>query len=159
MTMSTATDLRRVWHRWKFRLSGLLLLAPAAVIVSELTDAHDDFDARVLSTGTVGPWSVTLAEAWQGPPATNLPGTIVMKDFAAKFCDGCAADIRAAYLAVGERPSSDQAGSPLHGNPHHLEAHVLFPTDFRDDDRLWLTVDAWDGSVYQTSWPLSELLR
>lgn len=158
--MSTANDLRRIWHHWKFRLSGLLLLAPVAVIVSDLMDPHDDFDARVLSSGTVGPWTVTLAEAWQGPPATNLPGTIVMKDLAARFCDGCARDIRAAYLTVDhERPSIDQAGSPLHGNPHHLEAHVFFPTTFRGDERLWLTVDAWDGSVFQTSWALAELLR
>jgi hypothetical protein len=33
---------------------------------------------------------------------------------------------------------------------------VAVPPRARADDQLWLTVEAWDGSVHQASLPLAE---
>lgn len=145
--------IRSRWLRWRFHLSALLLLAPAAMAPSVLHDYAAMHDARVLPARRVGPWTVTLAEHSPGPPHTTRAGRR-MQDLAAVFCEGCMARIRAAYLHAGSRPAIDAPGWPLHGNPHHLEAHVEFPRSPSPTDSLWLTVDGWDGSVHQIAWPL-----
>lgn len=145
--------IREQWLRWKFHLSALVLLVPILGAPTFLYEHSEIHDARVLPERRIGPWTVTLAEHSPGPPHTMHSGRKV-QDFSAVFCDGCTEQIRGAFLHAGERPSPEAPGWPLHGNPHHLEAHVEFPPSPGPGDSLWLTVDGWDGSVHQISWPL-----
>lgn len=146
-------EIRRRWIRWRYHLSALILLAPVLMAPTVFHEYAEMHDARVLPVRRVGPWTVTLAEHSPGPPHTAHTGRKI-QDFSAVFCEGCAAQIRGAFLHAGERPTIEAPGWPLHGNPHHLEAHVVFPPVPGVADSLWLTVDAWDGSVHQIAWPL-----
>lgn len=143
---------RKGWLRWRFHLSGLLLVAPVVMAPTVIAESAEMHDARIHPQRQIGPWTVTIAEH-SPAPATSYGGRR-MQDFSAVFCAGCVEKIRGAFLHVGERPSVDAPGMPLHGNTHHLEAHVEFPRDPAPADSLWLTVDGWDGSLHQISWPL-----
>ena len=152
--MMNRKQFGRIWSRWKFQLSALVLIAPVTMVPSTLHDYSEMHDARVLPARAIGPWTVTLGEHSQGPPHRTRAGRW-MQDYSASFCDGCMGEIRAAFIHVGERPSIDAPGAPLHGNPHHLEAHVEFPAAPEPSDSLWLTADGWDGQIHQISWALA----
>lgn len=145
--------IQRYWLRWRYHLSALVLVAPVVMAPSVFHEYGEFHDARVLPARQIGPWTVTLAEHSPGPPHTTRAGR-KMQDFSASFCEGCPAQIRGAFLHAGSRPSAEAPGWPLHGNPHHLEAHVEFPRTTGIADSLWLTVDGWEGEVHQIAWPL-----
>lgn len=37
-------------------------------------------------------------------------------------------------------------------------AHVVFPNKIEDDDKLWLIIEKWDGSIKEIFWPLKDVV-
>lgn len=146
-------DARRLWERSRFHLSALLLLVPLALAPAALRTPSPELGARALPERTVGPWSVVVSEAkLEAPPS----GEGATKDYNARFCEGCAEAIRAAWLTAGSEPRPGTNNGLLHGSPHQLEAHAPYPARIAPGDRLWLTVEGWDGRTHEVSWPLHE---
>ena len=72
------------------------------------------------------------------------------------FVAGVAVSFAAAYLRIGRPYSLSAPGALLSGSPYQQFTEVAVPPRARADDQLWLTVEAWDGSVHQASLPLAE---
>lgn len=145
------------WNRWTYHLNGLLLLLPVLFIGDFLSgwEAGPAENAVRLPEQPVG---ACLAQAYGEPPLRPAPGGTL--DFLVRFRDGCFEDVRAAFLAIGDKqPEPDRllgAGysSALHGGEFNLHAHVPVPQRLSGREALWLIVERWDGSLHQTSWPL-----
>jgi hypothetical protein len=146
------TTLKTLWLRCRFKLNGLLLLAPIWFLYQSLNPV------------VVTPW----AEQPVGPfTATPTPSDIEapyhhdgewMKDFSVTFCDGCIARFRQAYISVGPQPAPPPPAYEglLHGNGYRLHAHVPFPASLGVEDRFWITVEEWNGTRHHGEWLLDQ---
>ena len=112
--------------------------------------------AHILPEREVGPYRVTLAEQLAGPPRTGEGGRPV-KDYVLRIAEGYPERIRGAYLHLGDRPDGDDLGEALHGDPYRLHVHLPF-APHGADDALWLTLEEWDGTRRQISWPLAQAM-
>lgn len=147
------------WFRWRFHLSGLLMLIPVVLTpfyleMISLTRA-DALGARIIDSRDVGPWNVTFAEELEVPPRLNGPAGY-MKTFKLALCQQCATEVRAAYLRIGKPRSMRTAGALGFGSPYRMGIQIPVPENTKPDADLWLTLEAWDGTVHRASWPLAE---
>ncbi len=150
--------MRSAWNRWKFHLSGLVLLASVWYGPGYVSGAHwANMGERVLEPRPVGPYTVTLGEVRAIPPRLDPYGRWI-KDYNLILSPAAAKATKAAYLKVGKPRNLKAAGAILHGNPYRLHAHVPFPATFGPEDQLWLTIETWTGEVHQVSWSLGEAL-
>lgn len=147
-------------HRWRFHLSALFLLIPV-VLGPEffqgraLLLGNTGLGEREIGEKTVGPWHVTMAELRNDVPTDQgLAGH--MKTFVIRWSAEAAAHVRASYFQVGRPRSPRAAGVLLSGSLYRQMADVPIPERAEPGDALWLTVEAWDGTVHQTSIPLNE---
>jgi hypothetical protein len=107
--------VRARWHRWKFHLAGLLLVAPLAYAPNFVTGGqYADPGRCVLGPRDVGLWTAILAEPAPGPPKRDAAGRLV-KDYTVILCPGCAGAVRTAHLHVRELDAHRTAGVLLHG--------------------------------------------
>ena len=148
------------WFRWRFHLSGLLILipvvlAPYYIEIMALFRGDNGLGAHVIGTKAVGPWEVTLAEQFEYGPTMNGPAGY-MKLFNAAVCEACTKEVKAVYLRVGKPRSLRTAGSLGFGTPYRMMLHIPVPENTSPDADLWLTAEGWDGSVYHTTWSLAE---
>lgn len=146
------------WKRYRFHLSALLILIPVGFSPSflasvALSSGDVGLGSRIISSQHVGPWQVTLAE-WRlgGPVSMGEAGYI--KTFTMGVCETCASEIRAAYLRLGKPRSLRTAGALFYGTAYRQFSDVNIPLSGRAANELWLTLEGWDGSVYQAQWPL-----
>ena len=147
-------------HRWRFHLSALLLLIPVLLgprffQEEALFLGTAGLGERELGEKAVGPWHVDVAEFQNvAPTDQGIAGN--MKTFVIRWSPEDADHIKASYFRVGKPRSLRAAGVVLSGSPYRQMADVPIPERARPDDALWLTVEAWDGTMHQTSIPLSE---
>jgi len=58
------------------------------------------------------------------------------------------------HVRIG-KPRTLRAPGTLVAGPRGFQAaEMILPKRIRDNAKLWVTAQAWDGTVYQTSWPL-----
>lgn len=149
------------WLRWRFHFSALVLLIPVFYLSTiqqneALNRGTAGLGMRELPARQVGPWTVRLAEkTLDAPVADGEAGHT--KPFVAAFCKACIPQIRAAYLRIGKPRNLRAAGALFYGSLFRTEAYLVLPKQIRTTDTVWLTVEGWDGSVHQTSWPLGEV--
>ena len=160
MPARQSSRLRRQWLRWRFHLSALLVLIPLGYLPAFLHDARVDrgltgLGEREVGELQVGPWRARLAE-WEVGDPEDEGRAGHLKPFTLAWCQGCEQRIRAAYLRIGRPYSLSAPGALLSGSPYQQFTEVAVPPRARADDQLWLTVEAWDGSVHQASLPLAE---
>lgn len=99
-------------------------------------------------SSTIGPWQYRLAEQNQHAPAINATNK-ASKVFEVRFCQGCQAEIRAAYLAFGSASSAGTARTAFsRRGTAPLSAILPIPALTQEQDQLWLTVEAKDGRVF-----------
>lgn len=158
--MSGNSKLRRQWLRWRFHLSALLVLIPLGFMPHYFHEAKLDrglrgLGEREIGNLQVGPWTARMAEWEVGEPEDEGRAGFV-KAFTLAFCDSCSAQVKAAYLRIGEPRSLRAAGGLLTGTPHQLFAEVAIPARVTPSDQLWLTVEGWDGAVHQAQVPLDK---
>jgi hypothetical protein len=152
--------LHRAWSRWRFHLSGLVVLVPLALLPAYFEELAADsgsagLGAREIGARKVGPWTVRLAEADLLPPQVQgLAGPI--KPFSLALQGSAVAEVRAAYVKVGKPRSLRAAGAIFFGSPYRLTAGLALPRTTAATAQIWLTLEGWDGSVHQASLPLAE---
>lgn len=141
---------KQYWLRYRFWLSGLVLLASAWFFYRALNPQFPP----PWSEQPVGPFTATPMPADNAPPYPH--GDAWLKDFSVRFCDGCVQRIRMAHLSVGAvpKPLGDDLEGVLHGNALLQHVHAPFPAEVRPSDRLWLTVEDWQGRSYHAAWTL-----
>lgn len=107
--------------------------------------------------GHVGPWSFVIAEASQEAPEISSSIGAPIKYFMLRFCEGCDAQIRAAYLRVN-KPRSPRAAGIVFGGPHwERRVDIQLPANTTAGSELWLTVEGKDGLAHQTSIRMDEV--
>lgn len=149
MSVPRQTGVLRVLYRF----NALLLLVPLwffyRMLAPEFPTAWPE--------RRVGPFVAVPTPADADPPY-RVDGDY-MKDFSVRFCADCVKRIRLARSNVGDRPTdlTDDPAGILHGAGPLLYAHVPFPERITESDRLWVTVQEWNGRTHYFSWPLRGL--
>ena len=120
--MSGNSKLRHLWLRWRFHLSALLVLIPLGFMPQYFHEAKLDrglrgLGEREIGNLQVGPWTARMAEWEVGEPEDEGRAGFV-KAFTLAFCDSCYAQVKAAYLRIGEPRSLRAAGGLFAGTPH-----------------------------------------
>lgn len=151
---------RRLWLKWRFHLSILLLLIPLGFMPQYFQDmaffrGDTGLGERIIGDVQVGPWSLTLAETHDAGPESEAPG-VYIKEFNAALCAACIPQIKAGYLRIGKPRSLRTAGAIFEGSPYRLGAEVAVSASATADDELWITLEGWDGSVHQTTMSLAK---
>lgn len=148
-------NVRSRWIRVAYWLSALLLILPAWYLYQSLNPVFPpEWQEQQLGPISAAPMPMNETGPYQ------YDGKYY-KDFAVRLCEGCAERMRTAYLSVGAHPAAVPADGEgvLHGSSLFMEAHAPFPAELAAEDRLWLSVQEWDGQLHHASWPLPEWLR
>ncbi|MET0313562.1 MAG: thiamine pyrophosphate-binding protein [Hansschlegelia sp.] len=148
------------WRRWRFHLSALVLIVPLGFAPGyfkqlSLEDGSAGLGERMIGVQRLGRWKATLAEFVVGPPVAEGPAGPI-KTFSLALGGAAVDDVKAAYLKIGKPRSIRSAGALFEGAPYNQTAGVAIPADANGDSEVWLTLEGWDGSIEQTSLPLSE---
>lgn len=147
------------WRRWRFHLSGLMLILPLALLPQYLADhkpaARAGLGQRVAGDFDVGPWHVTLGEWLVGEP--RLRDGEYEKAFTLALRGDAIKQVKAAYIRLGQ-PRGDvrTSGALLQGTPYRMFAVAHLPEDVRPDAELWVTLEGWDGSKHRVAIALAQ---
>jgi hypothetical protein len=155
-----ASRARRLWLKWRFHLSILLLLIPLGFMPQYFRDmaffrGDTGLGERMIGPVQVGPWSLTLAETHDDGPESEAPGVYV-KEFNVALCDTCIPQIKAGYMRIGKPRSLRTAGAIFEGSPYRMGAEVSVSPSASPNDELWITLEGWDGAVHQTTLALAK---
>ena len=147
-----------IWRRWWFHLSLLAILVPLGFLKSYI-DVQTMFlqgqEAGLRSVPvTVGRWTLQLQEVETEDPYWD-PREGLEKLFRMVPCQVCVPEIRAIFVSL-KRPGSTEYGQEFEGNPYRSFGEMKLGRNPSPDDKVWLTVEGWDGSLHQVSLPLRE---
>ncbi|HAW93427.1 MULTISPECIES: hypothetical protein [unclassified Arsukibacterium] len=147
----------RFWQRHKFKLNGLVLLLPIWFLYDSLTPEFPPaWPAQQLGQFEIAPMPLDLKQPYAHHDQ-------YVKDFYLSFSQGDIASIRQGYLNIGPVPlplpelQQDEEGI-LHGSRHGQHVHAIAPPQLAATDKVWLTLQTWQGEVLTTSWPLPDEL-
>lgn len=155
-----STTLRRLWHKWRFHLNILLVIIPLAFMPKyfhevALFRGESGLGEREIGEVQVGPWSLRLAELFEGAPRLEGPAGY-RKDFNAALCNTCIDQVKATYVRIGKPRSLRAAGAIFFGSPYRMGVSVPIPAHTKVDTALWVTMEGWDGSMHQASISLAQ---
>ncbi|MGE0283751.1 MAG: hypothetical protein AB7P20_24485 [Rhizobiaceae bacterium] len=157
-TVPASTTFGRLWRRWWFHLSALMILVPLWFLKSYI-DAQamllhaDETDMRTVSV-VVGPWSLKLQEKAADEPFWH-PGEGYEKSFWVVSCPACVDQIRSIHVGLKRPGSTAFEDNEAGGNPHRLLADMKIRRNPSGDDMVWITAEGWDGVRYQAKLPLA----
>ncbi|MFD1702956.1 thiamine pyrophosphate-binding protein [Methylopila henanensis] len=159
-TIETGT-LKRWWLRWRFHLSALVVLVPAALTPLYFEQVAmfagtSGLGAREIGERQVGPWTVRLAEFDLMAPQVQGPAGPV-KLFSLALTGRALTEVRAAYLKVGKPRSLRATGAIFFGTPYRQTAGLPVPERTSPDAEVWLTLEGWDGSMQQAPLKLTDV--
>jgi hypothetical protein len=152
-----ATVKNSFWQRYKYKLNGFILILPFYFLYQSLSpEFPDTWEAKKIGSFEVTPMPYNL-----DPPYFH-DGSYT-KDFFFTFNQGNIQEIRQAYVNIGKQalPLNILAiGNEgiLHGSQHGQEAHAISPKILKREDKVWLTIENWQGQHTVTSWDLPEAL-
>ncbi|MBU2114509.1 MAG: hypothetical protein KKE94_12165 [Gammaproteobacteria bacterium] len=145
------------WQRQKYKLSGLVLLLPLWFLYQSLTPEFPPaWPAQQLGEFEIAPMPLNLE-----PPYAHHDKYV--KDFYLTFSQGEISSIRQGYVNIGTAAlplAQLQQGEDgiLHGSRHGQHVHAIAPAAFSAGDKVWLTLQTWQGELLTTSWDLPPLL-
>ncbi len=143
---------RQAWlQRQLLRLSVIFLITPVWFLYQSMNPVFPD----AWPEQPVGPFTATPTPADDNAPYYYAGKHY--KDFSVRLCEGCTAQVRRAFLSIGAEagiPEGEPTGI-LHGSRFILHAHAPVPERITQQDRLWLTIEDWQGKQYQQSWELA----
>lgn len=156
----SASNAGRLWYKWRFHLSVLLVIIPLAFMPKYFKDValfrgESGLGEREFGELQVGPHTVKFAELRAQAPLLDGPAGYI-KTFNAALCQACISQVKATYLRIGKPRSLRAAGGIFFGSPYRMSANVPVPTRTKPDAELWVTIEGWDGVVHQASIPLAE---
>ena len=141
------------WQRHKYRLNGLVLLLPFWFLYQSLTPVFPP----MWPAQQIGDFEIAPMPLNSEPPYAHHDQYV--KDFMLTFSKGDIAAIRQAYLNIGPQALSLiqlQQGEEgiLHGSRHGQHVHAIAPPTLSAADKVWLTLQTWQGETLTTSWAL-----
>lgn len=145
------------WQKNKYKINGVFLILPFYFLYTSLFPVFPDaLKAQQIGSFEVSPMPYNLE-----PPYVHEGHYI--KDFFLTFSKGNIQDIRQAYLNIGSKPlpiSELQQSNEgiLHGSQHGQEVHAIAPEQLKVEDKIWLTIQDWQGKELVTSWDLPATL-
>ena len=148
-----------LWNRYKYKINGLLFILPCYFFYQSLFPQFPN----AWDTQKIGEFEVTAIPYNLKQP--YLHHGSYTKDFMIMFSEGNIDNIRQAYLNIGKEPlalailqTSDKG--ILHGSKHGQEVHAISASVLKPEDKVWLTIESWQGEKVVTSWELpAELLN
>ncbi|GAB2603232.1 thiamine pyrophosphate-binding protein [Nitrincola alkalisediminis] len=157
---SQSRHTKSFWFRWRFHLSGLLLILPMVAMPFYFDDlamsrGEKGLGERDLGQHQVGPWQIQLAE-WDTNPPWRDGVASYMKTFSLSLCETCIPEVKAAYMRIGKPRNLRTAGAISFGTPYRQFISVPITDSATADADIWLTLEGWDGSVHQISMPLAD---
>jgi hypothetical protein len=152
--------LKHWWLKWRFHLNILLILIPLGFMPKYFADASlfrgdSGLGANIVKDIQVGRWHLDLAELRDEPPRADGPAGD-FKTFNAALCATCTEGVKAIYLRIGKPRSLRAAGTIFFGAPARMVTNLPIPPRTRPDADIWITVEGWDGKLYQASVPLAK---
>ncbi|QUI62888.1 hypothetical protein GSF04_10385 [Pseudoalteromonas sp. A22] len=149
--------VKRFIQHNKYWLNALLLVLPAWFYYQSL---HPEFPAP-LAEQTLGKYSITPMPFDDKPP--YIHDNLYVKDFLLLFNKGDVDSMRQGYLNIGPNAMPlaqlmEHELGILHGTKHGQHVHALAKKTLSKDDRVWLTIETWQGEVIVMNWPLPEYL-
>ena len=145
------------WNRYKFLLSGIVLLLPILFLYQSLNPVFPD----ALPDVTVGEYSI-VPMPYDLDPAYQHDGVYV-KDFLLTFTAGDIHNIRQGYLNIGQEPAliseiqkSTGGEGFLHGSKHGQHVHAISKPQISTEDSIWLTIENWNGEILQARWSIPQ---
>ncbi|MFD2165908.1 hypothetical protein ACFSJY_06475 [Thalassotalea euphylliae] len=141
------------WNRNKFKMSGLVIVLSAVFFYQSLNPKFPElWSAKVIGEYNVSPMPFNLKQPY-------LHHGVYTKDFFLIFNKGQVKNIRQAYLNIGTKAlplASLEQGEDgiLHGSQHGQEVHAISPKVLSEKDKLWLTIENWNGEVLVTYWDI-----
>lgn len=143
------------WQRYKYLISALVLLLTPWYYYQSLHPVFPD----ALAAQKIEGFEVT-AMPYDTKPPYQHDGHLV-KDFLLMFSQGDVSTIRQAYLNIGQDAlllDQLQLGelAILHGSPYGQTAHALVSGPLQVSDKIWLTVELWNGQTLTTHWLLPD---
>ena len=146
------------WQRHKYKLNGLVLVLPLWFLYASLTPEFPPmWPAQQVGEFEIAPMPLNLE-----PPYVHHDEYV--KDFMLMFSKGDISSIRQGYLNIGPQAlplAQLQQGEEgiLHGSRHGQHVHAIAPKTLSAGDKVWLTLQTWQGDTLTTSWELpAELL-
>lgn len=144
---------RKITSRKKYQyiIHAVILVLPVWYFYQSL---HPEFPP-VLETKKVGEYEITPMPYDENAPYHH--DGLFVKDFLLMFKTGDVATVRQAYLNIGAEPMSltsleqEELGI-LHGTRHGQHVHALAKASLSQDDKIWLTLQRWDGQIHTMSW-------
>ena len=145
------------WHRHKYKLNALVLVLPLWFLYQSMTPEFPPaWPAQQLGEFNIVPMPLDLK-----PPYAHHDNYV--KDFMLMFSGADTRTIRQAYMNIGpaalplnELQQSDEG--ILHGSRHAQHVHAIAPAALTADDKVWLTIQTWQGTTLTTYWSLPEQL-
>lgn len=145
------------WQRNKYKLNGLVLLLPFWFLYQSLTPEFPPaWPAQQIGDFEIAPMPLNLK-----PPYAHHDNYV--KDFYLTFSQGEISSIRQAYINIGPAAlplaQLQQGGDGiLHGSRHGQHVHAIAPQTLSASDKVWLTLQTWQGETLITSWTLPTAL-
>lgn len=139
----------RSWMRRLFQLSLLMMVVPVYFLYQQLRPGSPEVgEDRLLLDQVVGLWQVTLVEQY-----SEAPSGAGFRDYELKICETCTDTFKAAFIAT-DRPTATEYGEIFSGGPAVFHSRLSFlGTDESKPSKVWLTLEGWDGNVWQVSVP------
>lgn len=153
-------SFRQLWLKWRFHLNILLILIPLGFMPKYFADmrlfrGEGGLGQHIQADIPIGRWSVSLAEMRDEPPLADGPAGY-FKTFNAALCATCNEGVKAIYLRIGKPRSLRAAGSILFGPQYRMVSSLPIPVRTGPDAHIWITLEGWDGKMYQASVPLAD---
>lgn len=142
---------------FRYLINGLILALPIYFIYKAL---NPEFPA-MLPEIKAGEFSLTAM-----PYDENMPyqhDGLFVKDFLVMFQQGSVDDVRMAFLNIGESPLPFEEAQSyelgvLHGTKHGQHVHGLSSEVIKPGDKVWITLQTWDGKLHQGAWQVPSYL-
>lgn len=144
------------WNRNKFKLSGLILILPFYFLYEQLQPPEFP---PVWDEKSVGPFTVAIQPMNDEAPYAHHDDWV--KDFSAYVKEGKVSNIRQGYVNIGEKPiplktlQKDDVGI-LHGSELLQHVHAIAPQNLEPEQRVWVTLQTWNGDVHTANWQLPD---
>ncbi len=144
-------------HRYKYKLNSLILILPFYFLYQALFPIFPDaWHTKEINSFKITPMPYNL-------DAPYFHDGSYVKDFILTFKQGNIKYIRQAYVNIGKEAIPFvklQAGEQgiLHGSQHGQEVHAIAPRTIKSTDKLWLTIEDWQGEKTVASWDIPEEL-
>jgi len=145
------------WKKYRYQLSGTVLALPFWFLYQSMTPQFPP----AWPAQQVGDFQITPMPLDLKPPYAHHETYV--KDFMLTFNRGNISDLRQGYVNIGPAPlplsQLQQAEDGiLHGNRHSQHVHAIAPKTFSVTDKMWITLETWQGEQLTASWELPEML-